>query len=106
MREIFMMVYKALDESGVLSKLGTGVILTGGGAHLDGVVELAQSVFGVPCSVGIPRGISGIATAADGPEYATCCGLVQYGFRVQDEFEQEPKSILGSLFETLLGKRG
>jgi cell division protein FtsA len=106
MKEIFEMVRKALDNDGVLSKIGAGVILTGGGAHLDGVVELASRVFGVPCFVGTPRGITGLATVTDGPEYATCCGLIQYGFRVQDEFEPDNRSLLSSIFDTLLGRRG
>jgi len=81
MDEVFMKIRKRLEEDRILHRLGAGVVLTGGGAHLRGIDVLAEQVFGVPCSVGKPRNISGLATATDGPEYATCSGLVHYGFR-------------------------
>ena len=48
---------------------------------MAGLPELSRQVFGLPCSIGKPREVSGLATAVEGPEYATCSGLVQYGFR-------------------------
>ena len=69
------------------------------------IKELAEKVFGVPCFVGSPRGITGIATATDGPEYAACCGLLQYGFRVQGESPSGGESLLGTFVKTLLGAR-
>ncbi len=104
MNETFSMVKKRLDDAHVLSMVGAGIVLTGGGAHLKGVTELAETVFGVPCFIGIPRGVAGIATATDGPEYAACCGLVQYGFRMQGD-SQASGSVLGSFVRTLLGTR-
>lgn len=82
MEETFDMVRRRVDAEGVLGHLGAGVILVGGGAHLAGVTDLASEMFGVPCLVGRPRGVSGLATATEGPQYAACSGLVQYGFRM------------------------
>ena len=79
--EIFMMIRKRLEKAGVGHHVGAGVVLTGGGAHLKGVADLGEKVFGMPCSIGRPRHVSGLATATEGPEYAACSGLVQYGFR-------------------------
>jgi cell division protein FtsA len=81
--EIFNLIRKRMEELDILHRLGAGIVLTGGGAHLGSVAGLAERIFGVPCSVGRPRNISGLATATEGPEYAVCCGLVQYGFRTQ-----------------------
>jgi cell division protein FtsA len=102
--EIFSMIKKRLDEDNVLPMVGAGIVLTGGGAHLKGVTDLAETVFGVPCFVGSPRGVTGIALATEGPEYAACCGLVQYGFRVQDRPNSGSNSLLGSFMKTLLGR--
>ncbi len=104
MSETLSMVKKRLDDENILSMVGAGVILTGGGAHLKGITELAETVFGVPCSIGTPRGVAGITMAMDGPEYAACCGLVQYGFRVQGD-SQTSGSVFGSLVRTLFGSR-
>jgi cell division protein FtsA len=102
--EIFSMIKKRLDDDNVLPMVGAGIVLTGGGAHLKGVTDLAETVFGVPCFVGSPRGVTGIALATEGPEYAACCGLVQYGFRVQDRPNSGSNSLLGSFMKTLLGR--
>ncbi len=102
MNETFEMIKKRLNDENVLSMVGAGIVLTGGGAHLKGVTELAEKVFGAPCFIGSPRGVAGITTAMDGPEYAACCGLVQYGFRVQGD-SQSGGSVLGSFVKTLFG---
>jgi len=104
MDEIFKMIKKRLDDDNVLPMVGAGIVLTGGGAHLKGVTELAETVFGVPCFIGAPRGITGIAVATDGPEYAACCGLVQYGFRVQERPGSGRGSILSAFMKTILGR--
>ena len=102
--EIFSMIKKRLAADNVLPMVGAGIVLTGGGAHLRGVTDLAESVFGMPCFVGSPRGVTGIAVATEGPQYAACCGLVQYGFRVQDRPTSGSNSLLGSFVKTLLGR--
>lgn len=103
MDEILGMIRKRLDRDGVLTRVGGGIVLTGGGAHMQGVTDLAETIFGVPCFVGAPRGVTGIALATDGPEYTACCGLVQYGFRVQER--QGPRSsLIGAFVKTLLGR--
>jgi cell division protein FtsA len=104
LREIFEMIKKQLDAEGILPVLGAGIVLTGGGAHMDGVVDLAREVFKAPCSIGIPRGISGIPKITDGPEYAACCGLLRYGFKVQERMQYESGSFLGGLVGRLLGR--
>jgi cell division protein FtsA len=81
MDETLGMVRKHVEEEGILRQLGAGIVLTGGGARLNGVCALAERIFGLPCATGKPRNISGLAAAMEGPEYATAGGLVQYGFR-------------------------
>jgi cell division protein FtsA len=77
--EIFKMVDKELAEIGRKSKLPAGVILTGAGAKLDGLVETAKKVFKTPASLGVPQGfMSGINKAFD-PSFSTAVGLVLWG---------------------------
>ena len=98
--ETLGMIKRELQTSGILTHIGAGVVLTGGGAHLDGVVNWAQHVFGLPCNIGIPRNVTGLATATEGPEYATCCGLVQYAFRTMNGRRQAASigKVLKGLF--------
>jgi len=96
--EMLTMIRKRLERDGILSHVGAGVVLTGGGAHLDGIAELAERVFEMPSAVGRPRNISGLATATEGPEYATACGLVQYAFKIMTD---SPSEGVGSWFKSL-----
>lgn len=82
--ETLTMVRKRLGPD-LLHHVGAGVVLTGGGAHLAGITQTAEEIFGLPCSVGRPRNVSGLATASEGPEYATASGLVLYGFKTVRE---------------------
>lgn len=76
--EVLQLVKASLDQSDLLHHLGAGVILTGGGAYLQEVTNLASGVFGLPCMLGHPRDISGLATASAGPEYASPLGMLRY----------------------------
>ncbi len=85
MDEILGMVRKRLEPEGILRRAGAGIVLTGGGARLRGVTALTEKVFGLPCTVGKPRNVSGLATATEGPQYATGAGLIHYAFKAMEE---------------------
>ena len=65
----------------MLHLLGGGVVLTGGGAYLKNATQLAEKVFGLPCGVGVPRNVSGLAANLAVPEYATGVGAVLCGYK-------------------------
>jgi cell division protein FtsA len=101
--EILVMVRKALEKERLLHGIGAGVVLTGGVARQKGIVKLAERVLGVPCAVGKPRHVGGQATAIEGPEYAACVGMVQYGFKTA--LERAPSDgPVGWLKEKLFGR--
>jgi cell division protein FtsA len=86
--EVLGTVKRRIEKENLLRYVGAGVVLTGGVANMKGMTKLAEKVFGLPCSIGRPRNISGLALAASGPEYATCSGLVQLGFKQMAEKQQ------------------
>ncbi len=98
--EIFSMIRNKIESECSMHQVGAGVVLTGGGAHLKEVRDLASKVFEMPCTIGKPRNVSGLATTTHGTEYATCCGLVQYGFKTA--VRQESSSMLGRWLKDLL----
>lgn len=78
--EIFGLVFDELEAKNLLDDLPGGVVLTGGGAELDGVVELAQEVFNMPVALGLPgSGLDGIVEVISRPDYAAAVGLALYG---------------------------
>ena len=54
-------------------------MLTGGAALMEGMVECAQEILGMPVRLGFPVGVKGIFQLVQGPQYATGVGLVRYG---------------------------
>ena len=80
MEEVFSLINDNFEKIDVVSILTSGIVLTGGSASMEGSVELAESVFGLPVRMGKPIGIIGLKDAVDNPMYATGVGLVLYGF--------------------------
>ena len=56
-------------------------MLTGGGAILDGMPEIAEQIFDLPIRRGCPVGVGGLADHVNSPTFATGVGLVLYGYR-------------------------
>jgi cell division protein FtsA len=80
--EVFHLVGKELERAGYDGRLPAGMVLTGGTAHLPGMVELARDVFAMPVRAGTPEaGISGLVDSVQAPRYAVPVGLVLYAAR-------------------------
>jgi len=85
MTELFLLVRKQLTDKGYLNRLGGGVVITGGGALLPGVAELAQEVFRMPARIGYPKNIKGLEERYRSPEYSTVTGLLLHRARQIEE---------------------
>ena len=81
MEELLQLIRAELERKNLLHSMGAGVILTGGGARLKGLRDLAERVFGMPCSIGRPRDVSGASSMYEGPEFAALVGMIRYAFR-------------------------
>ena len=100
MDELFRIAALRLDSLELTRKLGAGVVLTGGGAALPGVAELAQSIFGVPCSIGSLRNITGLEEEAHPESFAVPAGLLLYGHKAQASRPGGRGGFLGSLMRS------
>ena len=75
--EIFSMVRSAVISNSNVRRLSGNIILTGGGAQMEGVVECAQAVFGTSAvRIGTPEKLGGAEAEYRRPEFATVIGLV------------------------------
>lgn len=81
MEEILSIVHDEIVKIGYRNMIVSGLILTGGGAILEGVPELAEQIFNLPVRRGTPIGIEGLVDLVNSPLYATGVGLVLYGCR-------------------------
>ncbi|MEN3183636.1 MAG: cell division protein FtsA [Atribacterota bacterium] len=78
-REIFTLLARELRASGWGKFLQGGIVLTGGTALLDGIVEFAASFLKVPVRLGYPEstGYTGMVQTIANPMFSTACGLLQ-----------------------------
>ena len=65
--EIFEMVQAELRRSGFEELVRAGMVLTGGAARMEGVVELAEEMLHMPVRVGIPQHVSGLGEVVGNP---------------------------------------
>lgn len=81
LEEIFALVKNDLRDPRLLSGLGRGVVLTGGGSRCRGAAALCEEVFGLPAACRyLPPGMAGDERLGDG-QWATALGLTLWAMR-------------------------
>ena len=75
------MIHEDIQRLGLDKEVRSGVVLTGGGSELEGVVEIAEGIFDGPVRRGVPSGVGGLVDVVSRPEWATATGLLLYGHR-------------------------
>lgn len=83
--ETLELIHTALAELGLLGKLGSGVVLTGGGSLLHGLVEMGDFVLDVPVRRGWPEKVGGLVDVVRQPSCSTVVGLMMYGLSQDKE---------------------
>jgi cell division protein FtsA len=81
--EILQHLAHEVNQTG--AQISSGVVLTGGGAQIRGMVEIAEQVFDAPTRLGFvnTEHFGGLAVEVQKPEWATACGLALASMRRQ-----------------------
>ncbi len=80
LNEILLIIRENLSRIGRSGALPAGIVLTGGGAKIEGIVELTKDTMCLPAQVGKPLAeISGLIDKLDDPVYSTGIGLMLWG---------------------------
>ncbi|MGH8579860.1 MAG: cell division protein FtsA [Gammaproteobacteria bacterium] len=77
--ELFTLIHAELKRSGFEELIAAGMVLTGGSARMEGVIDLAEEIFHMPVRLGMPQNISGLVDVVRNPIYATGVGLLGFG---------------------------
>jgi len=81
--ELLVMVLDELKKRNLIDKISSGIVLTGGGAKIAGIAELAEEIFRLPVRIGSPRYVNAPVDVIDNPIYSTGIGLLLYGRQQQ-----------------------
>jgi len=103
--EIFSMVddeLKKIEKSGMLP---SGVVITGGGAKLPGIISLAKRALRLPAQIGYPKEMDGIVDRVDDPSFATAVGLILWESDENGYFQSGSGSLLDKISLEKVGKK-
>jgi cell division protein FtsA len=82
-RELFEMLRENLRHAGMLEVCAAGVVLSGGGSRLPGLMDIADSVLRKPVRMAWPAPLAKMPSSLAEPEFATVLGMVVYGHRAR-----------------------
>jgi len=103
--EIFELAKKEVRKNHVSDLLGAGVVLTGGAAQLDGLIEFASQALQAPVRLGLPKGLHGASATLGNPASATAVGLLLHAQRLNQARRRQNGSVFHRL-RNLLGGKG
>jgi cell division protein FtsA len=92
--ELLTLIQAELRRSGFEDLIAAGVVLTGGSAKMEGVIELAEEIFHMPVRLGIPQHVAGLVDVVRNPIYATGVGLLLFGS--SHRYDRGGESVAGS----------
>ncbi len=105
-RELCELLRDHLRQAGVLDLCTAGTVLTGGGARLPFLTEIAESVLRRPSRIASPAAISKLPASLAEPEFATAIGMVLYGYRARLAHGAHSSDGFGAKLRSFFARRG
>ena len=99
--EICHLFWDEIRRAGYERSLNSGIVLTGGGAMLEGMSEIAEQIFDLPVRRGWPEHVGGLADHVNSPTYATAVGVVLYALR---HLHTEPSRVSAGAIGRITGR--
>jgi cell division protein FtsA len=99
--EICHLLWDEVRRAGYEKSLNSGMVLTGGGALLEGMPEIAEQIFDLPVRRGAPEGVGGLADHVKSPSFAASVGTVVYTHR---NIQAEPARMGATAIGRLTGR--
>ncbi|MGB5439163.1 MAG: cell division protein FtsA [Gammaproteobacteria bacterium] len=96
--ELLGLIQAELQRSGFEDRVAAGIVLTGGSAKIEGLVELAEEIFHMPVRLGVPQYVTGLVDVVRNPIYSTGVGLLLFGHQNRDQ-----RSLDGGMGKGLSG---
>ncbi len=99
--ELFVYVRRELARVGMEQSLMEGVALTGGGALLNGMCDMAERVLNCQTQFGLPIGIEDWPDSLNSPAWTTAAGLAMYSARLKlkRDFKRKDPTVVGMVWK-------
>jgi len=96
-QEFLSLIREETRRTGLEKQMPAGFVLAGGGARLNGLVDMMEQAFHVPVRIAEPRGLADMPEQVAQPEYATVIGLVLYGAKARRAQAQRNGNFVAKL---------
>lgn len=110
--EMIDIIISDLSRNGYDSEINAGLILTGGGSLLKGLVEITENIVNLPVRLGTPQDVEGFSEVIDNPIFSSAVGILQYGYlnvatnkyspflkrRLASRVKDKVKDLFGNMF--------
>lgn len=103
--EIFSVALKELRKIDYIDLLSSGIVITGGSSGMEGMVEVAEKITGMPVRIGTPANINGIPGTFSHPMNASGIGILICALQQQGMSEKSGKNGhgFGNIFDRMKG---
>jgi cell division protein FtsA len=104
--QIFVAIGEELNKSALADQIVPGgVIITGGGSRMEGIIPAAEQALGTSARLGLPQDVKGPDAITGNPTYATAIGLLRSDFinGPGGATTQRPQKSGGSVFGWVRG---
>lgn len=96
--EIIAMITAEIELSGYAGKLPAGIVLSGGGAQIAGIIQVMENIMKLPVRSGTPDNISCLTADINKPQNAAILGGLMYASHSTVIEEMEKSQNLGNSF--------
>jgi len=101
-RELLELVKHDITQKQLEPFMQAGLVITGGGSLLNGMQELAYSIFKKPVRIGTPTSSYALPEALSTPLYATSYGLLVYASNHHKN--SATRSLSGPLYQKIVAR--
>jgi cell division protein FtsA len=91
--ELFEMVRSELERAGMQRAIASGLVISGGGALLPGICDVAERVLDCPARIGLAQGFIDWPDELNDPAWTTAAGLAMYAARLRSQVDLERQSV-------------
>jgi len=102
-QELLALIHDDLQRAGLDRQIPAGFVLAGGGAKLNGLIDMAEQHFRLPMRIAEPKGLADLPEQVAQPEYATVVGLVLYGAKARRAAPQRAGNLVSKLKSMFAG---
>lgn len=96
--ELFSIINKIIQEKVSLSAINGGIVITGGGALIQGMAQLCEFTTNLPTKIGYPMSFGGMTNIMKNPKYSTVLGLLLESAKSGEDFDETDERSNVDLF--------